>query len=83
MELQAYHNEVTGLHPKEAPIHFSSLTEASVVLFSLVTYMAHPTNLPLQGYFKSCNELFIVVLVSYVNRHISNAVVMAQLVKYR
>lgn len=49
MELQAYHNEVTGLHPKEAPIHFSSLTEASEVLFSLVKYMAHLTNLSCRG----------------------------------
>lgn len=49
MELQAYHNEVTGLHPKEAPIHFSSLTEANEVLFSLSKYMARPKNLPCRG----------------------------------
>lgn len=49
MELQAYHNEVTGLHPKEAPIHFSSLTEANEVLFSLAKYMARPKNLPCRG----------------------------------
>jgi len=47
MELQAYHNEVTGLHPKEAPIHFSS--EANEVLFSLVKYIARPKNLPCRG----------------------------------
>lgn len=49
MELQAYHNEVTGLHPKEAPIHFSSLIEASGILFSLVKYIARPKNLPCRG----------------------------------
>lgn len=83
MELQAYHNEVIGLHPKEAPIHFSSLTEANEApVFSRKIYSTSE-EFALQGYFKSCNELFIVVLVSYVNRHISSAVVMAQLVKCR